>query len=209
MDFAFRDLGLIEFQDAYKIQQEVHQDIVRVESPGTFLFCRHFPVITLGRLAKKENIFLKESQLLKHGIKVYHIDRGGDVTYHGPGQLVVYSLLNLHFFRKDIRFFLRKLEEAVESFLDSLGIQPDAPCGLTGVWVGKKKIASIGISVRRWVSFHGVSINIKNDDLANYRFIRPCGMDIQMTSLEGALRSQIDIEAIKAGLISSIRASFS
>jgi len=128
---------------------------------------------------------------------MYEIERGGDVTYHGPGQLIVYPVFNLTYLKKDIHLFLRQLEGLAMDFLSDFGIKGLRYKGLTGVWIDKKKVASIGIAIRNWITFHGMSINIKKDDLDNFSLIEPCGMDIEMTSLETVLGKNIEIEQTK------------
>lgn len=145
-----------------------------------------------------------EAELRLRGIQVYETERGGDVIYHGPGQLTVYPIINLDYFKKDIHLFLRFLEEVVISLLADFGIDGMRNFGLTGVWVKNKKIASIGISVRHWITFHGLSININEYDLLNFGLIKPCGMDIKMTSLETLLREDIRMQDIKERVIRKI-----
>jgi lipoyl(octanoyl) transferase len=191
------DLGLVDYQKGYDAQREIFLSVKEGKFNSALLLCRHNPVITLGRAADKQNILAEEAVLRQKNIKVYEIDRGGDVTYHGPGQLIVYPIFNLQFFVKDIHKFLRMLENAVLGFLGDFGVKAKTHTGKTGVWIGDKKIASIGISIRNWITFHGISINIKQDDLANFRLIRPCGLDVEMTSLETVLGKRINLEDIK------------
>jgi lipoate-protein ligase B len=132
---------------------------------------------------------------------MYEIERGGDVTYHGPGQLMFYPILNLNYFKKDIHWFLRSLEKIAIDLLGEFGILANRVSGSTGVWLGNKKIASVGIAVKNWISYHGIAINIKRNDLENFSLIRPCGMDVKMTSLESQLHRDVQIDTIKAILI--------
>jgi len=185
------ELGLIEYLEAWRIQKKIFSEVRNGVWKSALIFCRHYPVITLGRRAKKENLLADETFLSRKGITVYPVDRGGDVTYHGPGQLIVYPVLHLENFKKDLHFFLRKLEEIVIMVLSEFGINGTARKGWTGVWVEQRKISSIGISVRDWISYHGLALNVKNDDLANFSLIRPCGMDIEMTSMETVLKRDI------------------
>lgn len=199
------DLGLADYQKVWDLQKEV---FLRLKNGGlnkALILCRHSPVITLGRGADRKNILVSVEELKKRGIQIYEIERGGDVTYHGPGQLTAYPLFNLAYFKKDIRLFLRNLEDITVNLLSDFGIKAEGKSGLTGVWVEDKKIASIGIAIRNWITFHGLSINIKKDDLENFKLIRPCGLDIQMTSLETVLGRAVDIEAIKEVLIARFR----
>jgi len=120
------------------------------------------------------------------------IDRGGDITYHGPGQLVVYTILNLSKHKKDLKFFLSSLEEVIIDFLEEFGIIAKRRLGYTGVWVGDEKIASIGIGVKRWVSFHGLAINL-NTSLKFFSMIKPCGLEIETTSIEKIIGKKINL----------------
>ena len=165
------DLGLLEFSKALQLQKEYFEEIKSGSLKSVLIFCRHYPVITFGRGAKSGNLKVAKQALSGRGIAVYPADRGGDVTYHGPGQLVVYPLFNLEFFRKDLHYFLRFLEETVIAVLSEFGINGSSREGLTGVWVEGKKISSIGIKVRNWISYHGLALNVKNEDLDNFSLI--------------------------------------
>ncbi len=197
------DLGLVEYGKALQLQKELFAEVKAGSLKSALIFCRHYPVITFGRQAKIENFKVDEFVLFRRGIPVYPVERGGDVTYHGPGQLVIYPILHLDVFRKDLHFFLRKLEETVIAVLSEFGIEASARKSLTGVWVGKRKISSIGITVRNWISYHGLALNVKNDDLANFSLIKPCGMDIEMTSMETILKKVISFKDIQKTFIRS------
>jgi lipoate-protein ligase B len=197
MEFKVIDLGLVDFQVACQRQTEIFNQVKSGAIFSALIICRHNPVITMGRSATRKNITSTAS------IPIYEVERGGDVTYHGPGQLTVYPIVNLEHFKKDLHWFLRGIEEAIINFLADYGINGERRRGLTGVWVGEKKIASIGIAVRSWITFYGLSINIKKDDLENFRLIRPCGMDIEMTSLETLLANEVDIAAAKTRFIAN------
>jgi lipoate-protein ligase B len=197
MGLKIFDLGLIDFKSAWEFQKKVFLDVKNEKFKSALILCQHYPVITLGRQADKKNILLSEAELKKRNINLYKIERGGDVTYHGPGQLVIYPILNLNFFKKDIHLYLRKLEEIALQTIKFFGISGERIPGLTGVWIKNKKIASIGIAVKQWISLHGLSVNIKQADLDNFSLIRPCGMDIMMTSMESVLRREIEIAKVK------------
>jgi len=196
MEFRVFNLGLVDFKKAWEFQKQVFKKAKNNYLNAALILCRHHPVITFGRQARRENIKVTLSELEKRGIQFYEIERGGDVTYHGPGQLIAYPVFNLNYFKKDIHLFLRQLEESAINFLSAFAIKGDRRKGSTGVWIKRKKVASIGIAIRNWITFHGMSINIKKDDLDNFRLIRPCGMDIEMTSLETILGNNIEIEEI-------------
>lgn len=196
------DLGLIDYKSALRYQKEMFSEAKNGTFKSALIICRHFPVITLGRRADKNNILAGGIELVKRGISVYKIERGGDVTYHGPGQLIIYLIFNLNFFKKDIHWFLRQIESVIISVLSDFGVDSTRRQEYTGVWVKSKKIASIGIAIRNWITFHGVSLNIAANDLENFKVIRPCGMDIEMTSLETAVGNEINIDAVKEKITS-------
>ncbi|MCX5713336.1 MAG: lipoyl(octanoyl) transferase LipB [Candidatus Omnitrophica bacterium] len=201
MDCEVFDLGLTDYENSWQFQKEI---LLKVKSglyPFALIFCRHYPVITLGRLAKKDNILVTDDELKTKGIKVLEIERGGEVTYHGPGQLTVYPIFNFKYLKKDIHWFLRELERTIILSLADFGLRARQRPGLTGVWMDEGKIASIGIAVKSWISFHGLSINIKDNDLDNFRLIRPCGMDIKMVSMENAAGKTIQINDVKEALL--------
>ena len=205
MDLEIFDLGLINYFTAWQIQKEIFKAVKFGFLESSLVICRHNPVITAGRSAKPGNILASQERLRKLGIRIYGIERGGDVTYHGPGQITVYPILNLNLIKKDLRWFLRQLEESVIDFLSEFDVKAERRDSLTGVWVDGKKIASIGIAVKNWITFHGLSLNIKKDDLKNFKMIRPCGLNAEMTSLESLLNEKIEIEDVKLSLISKIR----
>ena len=202
------DLGQVEYMRAWDFQKHVHAKVAGGDLHAAFIACRHFPVITLGRQAKKEHILGSHKELESAGIAVHAVDRGGDVTYHGPGQLTLYPVLNLAYFKKDIHWYLRLLEEVVIDCLDGYGVAACRQSGRTGVWADSRKIASIGIGVKQWISFHGVSVNIKAQDLPGYALIKPCGMDIRMTSLETQIKQNVEIERAGERLRASCIKSF-
>lgn len=201
--FETADLGLIDLNEACDYQKKVLNEIKTNKRDSVLILCRHNPVITVGRQGKDENILCK-----KENIPVIKVERGGDVTYHGPGQLTVYPVFDLNRQKKDIHLFLRKLEGIVMSLLSGLGVEAQRIPGKTGVWAGNKKICSIGISVRNWITFHGLSLNVKNCDMAGFKLIRPCGMDITMTSVEEALGRDVDLDEVKYSLIYNFRREY-
>jgi len=205
MQFQIIDLGLLHYKKAWDFQKEIFLALKYRNLASALILCQHYPVITLGRKADKRNILINESELKLRRIGRYEIERGGDVTYHGPGQLIAYPIFDLNYLKKDINFFLRCLEETIIKLLRGFGVEGEIIPGLTGVWIDKQKIASIGIAIKNWITFHGLSINIKKNDLANFRLIRSCGMDIEMTSLETVLERDIEIKEAKEKLINSFR----
>jgi len=209
MHFRILDLGLITFSQASILQKEIFNQVKDRALESTLIVCRHNPVITLGRKAGDSNILLSRQQLEDLNIDIQKTERGGDVTYHGPGQLIAYPIFRLDAIKKDINFFLRRLEETVIRLLSDFDIKGLRRNGFTGVWTdNNKKISSMGIAIRQWITFHGLSINVKQGDLANFSYIRPCGMDIRMTSLEEAIGKDIEMELVRDRLIDNFKAVF-
>jgi lipoyl(octanoyl) transferase len=188
------DLGLVEYADAYALQRQIHAGVRSGKIPSTLILCRHNPVITVGRSAAIGELRHPRRQIEQRGIRVVDTDRGGRTTYHGPGQQVVYAVCDLRPRGNDLHRFLRSLEELMLGVLTDTGIAGERREGKTGVWIGEKKIASVGIGVAGWVSYHGASVNVKRDDLDGFRSIRPCGMDIEMTCAEDVLGRDVRMD---------------
>ncbi len=189
------DLGLMDFHEARSKQKEAADSPDRAESDALYLV-EHTPVITIGRSGDRQNLLVGEEELRLRGIELIETDRGGDVTYHGPGQLVAYPILNLNEHRRDIGWYLRSLEEVVLRTLDDIGIQARRIREYTGVWVEDKKIAAIGIGVRRWITFHGVALNI-DPCLDHFALITPCGIqDKGVTSIRVVLGHDLPKEEV-------------
>ena len=183
MDCLTADLGRIPYTDALALMRALGTARQRGEVPDLLLTCEHPPVITLGRGARPEHLLLTREDLAARGIGLTEVERGGDVTYHGPGQLVLYPILDLSRLGRDLHAFLRALERVLIEAVASFGVVAAARPGLTGVWVGEAKLASIGIHVSRWVTWHGAALNVSTD-LDAFSAIVPCGLaGIQMTSL--------------------------
>jgi len=190
------NLGLIDYDKSYEIQQSTFDDIISGKSGDILIFVEHPPTITLGRNTKPGNVLVSESALAGKSVKVYTINRGGDVTIHCPGQLVIYPIVNLKNTKCDLHWYLRVLEQVIIDLLSEYGITAGRNKGYTGVWVGNKKIASIGVGVRNWVAFHGVGFNI-NPDLKYFSLINPCGMEAGvMTSMAEILNKPVDKQEI-------------
>ncbi|KPK99092.1 MAG: hypothetical protein AMJ95_00530 [Omnitrophica WOR_2 bacterium SM23_72] len=209
MSLKIFDLGLVSFIKAWDFQKDVFQAVKRADFPFGIVLCQHYPVVTMGRSGQKNNILAEEAVLRSRGIEFYEVERGGDVTYHGPGQLTVYPIFDLHYLKKDINLFLRNLEQVIIDLLGDFVIRGKKIRGLTGVWIeeaGKnQKIASIGIAIKNWITFHGLTLNVKKNDLENFSLIRPCGLDIKMTSLESLLGRDIDLDDIKQRLVGKFK----
>ncbi len=177
-------LGLIDYQKAWDLQKKLVGERFKKEINDTLLLVEHPPLFTIGRGGSRENILVPDEYLEKKGVSVYEVDRGGDITYHGPGQIIGYPILDLNEHRRDVHLMLRNLEEVIIRFLSDYGVESFRISEYTGVWVGKEKIAAIGIGVRRWVTFHGFCLNI-NPDMDYFSMINPCGIKGKgVTSLE-------------------------
>lgn len=193
---SIQDLGLIDYQNAWDIQRKYVDDVISGRIHHALLLCEHPPVLTLGRLADPGHILFNEDILKDRGINVISVDRGGEVTLHAPGQLILYPILNLDGLGRDLHRYLYQLEQVGIDFLKLFGIVGKRVSGKTGVWIDDKKIMSIGIGVRKWVSFHGLGINI-HTDLSLFRLIRPCGLDVDMTSLDRQIQDVPDMVKVK------------
>ncbi len=187
-ELAVVGLGRMAYDEALEIQRS----LARARLAGTverdlLLLVEHPPVITLGRAAKPEHLPAPARLLEARGVTVHEIERGGDVTFHGPGQLVGYPIYHLREHREDLHWFLRRLEESLMRALEPFLITGDRRAGYTGVWVEHRKIASIGIHVRQWVTWHGFALNVSTD-LSFFDLIVPCGIrDVVMTSMQREL----------------------
>ena len=171
------DLGRVPYRAALAFQHRAVATRSRGESPDVLYFVEHDPVITVGRGGHVENLRASVPELLRRGIEVVPVERGGDVTYHGPGQIVGYPIVSLDTLPggRDLHRYLRDLEEAMIRVLDSYGLAAERKPPYTGVWVGDAKVAAIGVAVRRWVAFHGFAFNL-NPDLSHFDLIHPCGI---------------------------------
>ncbi|HEV8663691.1 MAG TPA: lipoyl(octanoyl) transferase LipB [Candidatus Methylomirabilis sp.] len=184
MDCLTAHLGRVPYADALVLMRTLGAARQRGEVPDLLLTCEHEPVITLGRGARPEHLLLAQEGLAARGIGLYEVERGGDVTYHGPGQLMLYPILDLTRHGRDLHAFLRGLERVLIETVVAFGVLAAARPGLTGVWVGEAKLASIGIHVSRWVTWHGAALNVSTD-LDAFSSIVPCGLaGIRMTSLK-------------------------
>jgi lipoyl(octanoyl) transferase len=181
---SVQDMGRQPYGRVLELQRHLARR--RVEGDQTedvLLLVEHEPVVTLGRGARPQSLPIPPAELERRGVEVYEVERGGDVTFHGPGQLVGYPILDLRDHRQDLHWYLRTLEAALIQGLDTLGLDSGSNPGLTGVWTRGRKIASIGIHVKQWVTYHGFALNV-NTDLSYFDLIVPCGIkDVTMTSV--------------------------
>lgn len=203
---VLEDWGLIDYREAYTRQKVLVNRVIGGENPHLIL-CEHPAVLTVGRMTKPDSLLWSAERIQSAGVSVVPIDRGGDVTLHAPGQLVVYPIFNLNDRRRDLKVFLEQLEEVVIDLLKEFDILAGSMSGQRGVWVGKNKIASIGIGVRKWVSYHGVGLNV-NTDLGLFRIIRPCGLNVEMTSIEKLRGKPVDMAIVKSKMISHLSDRF-
>jgi lipoate-protein ligase B len=202
------DLEMVEYQKAYRIQKEILEERKRGKVFDTLLLLEHPSVITIGRASSGKNILVSKEELKRLSIMIYRTDRGGDVTFHGPGQLVAYSIFDLKEQTKDVHLYLRKLEEVVIQFLKEYELRGLRQYGLTGVWVDGQKIASIVIGVSNWVTYHGLATNV-NTDLDKFLLIKPCGIDnCKITSLTQLLRKTVSIPEAKGRLVKAFEKVF-
>jgi lipoate-protein ligase B len=195
------DLGLCPFDEAHAFQKEVVQSKFEGADADTLIFVEHPPVITVGRGGRRENICASPRQLESIGMEVFETDRGGDVTYHGPGQIVCYPIVDLARHKQDVHWMLRRLEAALIASLESMGIIAGVRPGLTGVWVGEAKIAAIGIGVSRWITFHGFALNVA-PDMAHFELIVPCGLKgLPVTCMRDLLGKTPEMSEIKREVV--------
>ena len=201
------DLGITHFLEAYKIQRDLVDKVALGICEDTLILTEHRPVITIGRKKGSWGNILKSREYLGSlGIEVVDVDRGGDVTYHAPGQLIAYPILRLQDEAKDIHKYLHYLEEVGIHFLGQYGVSSVARPGLRGIWVKGNKIASIGIGVKKWVTYHGLAVNI-NVDKTGFSLINPCGIKgVEMISLKDILEESLDIDDAKDRLKQSFSA---
>jgi len=223
------DLGLMKYADALAIQTQKFNELIEHKLQGRsnsdahiLLLCEHHPVITLGKAANEQNILLPEDFIKEKGIEVFHISRGGDVTFHGPGQITGYPILDLEYFSSDIRLYMRMLEEVMIRTIAEFGITGYRIPEATGVWVNSKKdnlpkkIAAFGVKTSRWVTMHGFALNV-DVDLNYFNYINPCGFtDKGVTNMISELSSgsyrnknnELNIKVVKKVLLDNFAVVF-
>ena len=193
-------LGDMEHLEAYDLQLSLVEKVHSGQEPNTLLLLEHPHVYTKGRLSKGSDVLLPEEDLAAKGVAVLETDRGGQVTYHGPGQLVVYPIVNLKDWGGPVKY-VRALEQVVIATLAEMGITANCESGNTGVWTRQGKIAAIGVKISRGIAFHGLALNV-NTDLTYYQNIIPCGIaDRPVTSMASILREPVDMELVRYGLV--------
>jgi len=190
------NLDSVPYADALALQHRIVRARKRGVLNDTLLLLEHPPVLTLGRNAREANIVASRDLLQQLGIEVFRVERGGEVTYHGPGQLVGYPILNLGNFRRDVGWFVRSLEEMLIRALGDFGIRGERIEKLVGVWVGEVKIAQIGARIEEWITYHGFALNV-DPNLAHFGLIVPCGIsDKAVTSMARILSESVEMRAV-------------
>ncbi|MGE5861213.1 MAG: lipoyl(octanoyl) transferase LipB [Ignavibacteria bacterium] len=194
---TYCDLGFIDYKEAWDLQKEILSLRYNKKISDILFLLEHPNTYTLGKTADKKNLISTESFLNSNKILVYDIDRGGDITYHGPGQIVGYPIIDLNDWEKDTHKFLRALEEVLIETCAYYGIKAGRNSKYTGVWVNNRKIAAIGIKISRWITMHGFAFNV-NTNLDFFKGIIPCGIsDKDVTSLQKELKQNIEIDSVK------------
>jgi lipoyl(octanoyl) transferase len=193
---VFEDLGRIRYKDAWDLQLRLHAERVAGARPDTVLFCEHDPVLTMGKSGKGQNLLVSQDELRRRGVEYYAIERGGDLTYHGPGQLVVYPIFKLARLR-EVQAFVRKMERSITRALATFGITGEQRTDHAGVFVRGAKICSIGAAVRSGVTYHGLALDVCTD-LSYFQLINPCGMpEVPVTSMSRELGREVLVEEAK------------
>ena len=210
--FSYHDLGRIAYADALTRQTAAFDALLQAKAAGVqgenqLFFCEHDPVLTIGKSGKETNLLIPEASLRARGVSFYHINRGGDITYHGPGQITGYPVFDLAYWSLGLRPYIELLEEVVIRFLALYGLRGERLAGATGVWLDPfvpgraRKICAIGVKSSRFVTMHGFALNI-NTDMSYFRLINPCGFtDKGVTSLAMELGEPQDFELAKSRLV--------
>jgi lipoyl(octanoyl) transferase len=201
-----RDLGRLGYDEALTIQKDLVEKRKQGLIPDQLLIVEHPHVITLGRNGHLENLLANEDVLRRAGIAFHHTDRGGDITYHGPGQIVGYPILDLREWKRDVVAYVRALEQAIMDALAEFEIEAARVAGCTGVWVDGKKVAAIGVHISRWVTSHGFALN-HTTDLSYFQYIVPCGITKPVTSMR-ELGSTANRETVTASLARNFAKNF-
>ena len=200
----FQDLGSAPYQQTWDMQKKIQSQRINNEIDDTVLLVEHEPVYTFGKNANENHLL----QNYPEDVKVFHIERGGDITFHGPGQLVGYPIIDLHNYKMSISWYMRSLEAVIINTLNHYGIAAEHKKGLTGVWVKEEKIAALGVRISRWVTMHGFALNV-NTELHYYDGIIPCGIfEYGVTSMKNLLGTAIKMDEVKKLLIKEFNMVF-
>lgn len=194
-----RELGCVPYGQAWNLQRELEGRRKAGEIPDQLLLLEHPHVVTLGRNGRAANLLVSRERLAEMGIEYFEIDRGGDITYHGPGQIIAYPILDLKEWKRDVVAYVRGLEEVIIGTLHQFGIEAWRERGATGVWTSSGKICALGVHIARWVTTHGLALNWTTD-LKYYQYIVPCGLARPVTSIE-QLGVQVDRAALHRAIV--------
>ena len=198
---TYYNLGTIDYKEAWDLQKRIFDQRYKEEISDTLLLLEHPHTYTLGKTAHKENLVGNDEFLAKNNVSVYEIDRGGDITYHGPGQIVGYPVINLNNWQRDSHKYLRALEEVIIKTCEDYNLNAKRVPKFTGVWIDDRKIAAIGIKISRWITMHGFAFNVSTD-LSLFNGIVPCGIkDKAVTSLQKELGKEFNINEVKEKLL--------
>lgn len=215
---SFVDWGRIDYGEGFERQTALFNALIEAKQTNEprvnhLIFCEHNPVLTIGKSGKEDNLLIPEALLKERGVSYYHTNRGGDITYHGPGQITGYPIFDLEYWNLGLRQYIHLMEDAIIRFLNLYGVKGERLDGATGVWIDPdkktaRKICAIGVKSSRFVTMHGFALNI-NTDLSYYSLINPCGfVDKGVTSLEKELGAPQDFELAKARLLDVFRELF-
>jgi lipoyl(octanoyl) transferase len=212
------DLGEKDYKETWDLQTDIHEGLKKAKREenhlgyeNTLILVEHPPVYTLGKSGQESHVIWNEAERKKEGVSYYKINRGGDITYHGPGQLVAYPIFDLDQFKRDVHWYVRSLEEVVIDTLSEFGIESKRLEGYTGVWIedekGQRKVCAIGVHLSRWVSMHGLALNV-DPRLRHFKGIVPCGIDEEgksVTSMSQELRKPIEVKVVKEVMIKNFQ----
>jgi lipoyl(octanoyl) transferase len=202
------DIGLQSYNNVWNLQKNLFNEVTQNRNQNYLILTEHHPIITLGKSSDGKNIVTNQNILESNNIDVIEIDRGGDVTFHGPGQIVGYPILNLNEFKKDINWYLRSIEEVIILTLRHFGISAGRIKDFTGVWINNQKICAIGIKVTRWITMHGFALNVSTQ-LDYFNHIVPCGLsDKTVTSMQEVSKHDFLLKSVKQSICESFKTVF-
>lgn len=200
-------LGRRDYAATHELQRRLHALRLQGQITDVILSVEHDPVFTIGRSGSRRNLLVGPDVLERDGISLHDVERGGDITYHGPGQVVLYPIVNLRDQGRDLGLYVRNLEQGVIDFLARVGVAAARRPGLPGVWVGERKIAAVGVHVRRWVTLHGLALNVRVNK-GHFAMINPCGMRIEVVSLDDLVERRYSLPEVASGLLAAMEARF-
>jgi len=206
MQIIIEDWGLVNYLDGLERQKKCVQSVIEGAADHLIL-CEHPAVLTLGRMTNSQNLLYGRKEIEERGVMIASVDRGGDVTLHAPGQLVVYPVFNLNKYGKNLKIYMEKLQEVAIDLLKNFGILAISMGAHRGVFVGPDKIISIGVGVRKWVTYHGLGINV-NTDLSLFNLIKPCGLNVRMTSMQELKGHAMPMADVKTEVIEQFQKYF-